>query len=53
MNDIREAGEILDLGSGGELSARHNVVGHPSFEEDRPQLRPRGVYSGGVDGWAS
>ena len=48
INTIRETGEVLNVGGGGELAAWSNVVGHPAFEEDGTELGPGGVEGGGV-----
>ena len=45
VNTIRETGEVLNIGGGGELAAWSNVVGHPAFKEDGTELG-----SGGIDG---
>lgn len=40
--------EVLDVGGGGELAAGSNIIGHPSLEENRLQLRSGGVYGSRV-----
>jgi len=44
----RKSRKVLNVGGGGELAAGSDAVRHPSFEEDRLQLRSRRVNGGRV-----
>ena len=48
VNTIRETGEVLNVGGGGELAVWSNVVGHPAFEEDGTELGSGSIDGGGV-----
>ena len=50
---VGEAREVLDIGGGGELPARGDVVGHPALEEHGLELRARGVDGRRVRGWGA
>ncbi|KAI3485037.1 hypothetical protein L1887_51710 [Cichorium endivia] len=49
---IGEAGEVLDVGGGGELSARGEAVGEHALEEHGLEVGTRQVDGGGVTGRA-
>jgi hypothetical protein len=49
---LREAGEVLHVGGGGQLAARRDAVGQEALEEHRRQLGARGVDRGRVRGGA-
>jgi len=50
---VGEAREVLDVGGGGELSPRGDVVGEPALEEDGLELGARGVDGRRVRGRAA
>lgn len=49
---IREAGEVLDVGGGGELTASSGAVSQHTLIKDRLELRTREIDRGGVCGGA-
>jgi hypothetical protein len=50
---LGEAGEVLDVGGGGELTAGGDAPGHPALEQDRLEVGAGGVDRGGVSGGAA